>query len=109
MAAIRRDPPTLERRDDYSRQALVRRVVGEFQEMPCLRLSAPQAQRLFGLRADICMRVLAGLVAGGTLSHDALGRYHLNDSSSWPAASAGWSTRRARPAEWLRDEPALIG
>ena len=36
--------------------------------MPCLRLTPGQAQRLFGLRADVCARVLAGLVDEGTLT-----------------------------------------
>jgi hypothetical protein len=45
-----------------SREAVRRRVRGEFEEMHGLRLSRPQAQRLFGLRADVCGRVLNELV-----------------------------------------------
>ena len=33
------------------RVALLRRVSGEYYEMPCLRLTRGQAQRLFGLRS----------------------------------------------------------
>ena len=35
--------------------------------MPCLSLTAPQAMRLFGLRDDVCYRVLDSLVAEGIL------------------------------------------
>ena len=52
-------PSTVDRRDDTARYALVQRVYGEFHEMPCMRLTAPQARLLFGLRPDVCERVLA--------------------------------------------------
>jgi hypothetical protein len=42
-------------------------VRGEFSEMPCLSLTIPQAMRLFGLREDVCKRVLASLVSDGVL------------------------------------------
>ena len=51
-----------DRRDDASREAVRRRVCGEFEEMQGLRLSLPQAQRLFGLRADVCGRVMKELI-----------------------------------------------
>jgi hypothetical protein len=66
---------TGERRDPASRESLVRRVVSEFREMPCLRLTPAQAERLFGLRADVCRRVLGGLIADGMLRIDEEGRY----------------------------------
>src|SRR5687767_12635326 len=50
-----------ERRIQSSRDALVRRVYGEFYEMPCLRLTPGQAQRLFDLRPDVCQRILTSL------------------------------------------------
>ena len=43
-------------------EALVRRVRAEYQDMPGLRLTLAQAQRLFGLREDICVRVLNTVV-----------------------------------------------
>ena len=49
-------PSTVDRRDDTARYALVQRVYGEFHEMPCMRLTAPQARLLFGLRPDVCER-----------------------------------------------------
>ena len=53
-------PPgsTGDRRNHSQRQFLLDRVAGEFREMPCLRLTRAQAQRLFGLRADVCDRIL---------------------------------------------------
>jgi hypothetical protein len=72
------------RRDTPSREALLRRISGEFYEMRCLRLTRGQAQRLFGLRSDVCQRVLATLLRDGTLECDSEQRYRLNDSASWP-------------------------
>lgn len=90
-----------ERRDPRSRIEVLRRVVLEYDDLPGLRLTAPQARRLFGLRDDICTRVLKTLVdarylrqdtdavyrrhedvwttpSGGTSSPDAVGRYGRN-------------------------------
>ena len=49
---------------------LGRRVYAEFCEMPCLRLTAGQAGRLFGLEPAECARVLNGLVQNGMLATD---------------------------------------
>ena len=51
-----------ERRDVAARDALVRRIHGEFEEMPGLLLTVRQAARLFGLRPDIVARILARLL-----------------------------------------------
>jgi hypothetical protein len=56
-----------DRRAQPGRDLLLARVRGEFSEMPCLSLTIPQAMRLFGLREDICRRVLGTLVADGVL------------------------------------------
>jgi hypothetical protein len=69
-----------ERRHQPSRDALITRVTAEFHEMPCLRLTGGQAQRLFDLRPDVCQRVLATLVRDGTLTCDPEQRYRLNDA-----------------------------
>ena len=53
--------------------ALLRRVSGEFQEMPDLTLTAAEASRLFAVELQRCRRILERLVAGGILSSD--GRY----------------------------------
>ena len=53
--------------------------------MPCMRLTAGQARRLFGLRSDVCQRILTALVRQGSLSCDGE-RYRFNDARGWPAA-----------------------
>jgi hypothetical protein len=58
-----------------SRQALLRRITEEYNEMPKLRLTAAQAQRLFGLREDVCTRVLRALVDVAVLRRDVNGSY----------------------------------
>jgi hypothetical protein len=83
-------PSTLDRRDQSSRSELVERVYGEFNEMPCLRLTAAQAQRLFALRADICDRILTGLVVDRWLALEGE-RYRFNDARSWPPGPLGAS------------------
>jgi hypothetical protein len=76
--------PVRNRRDTSSRDALLQRVSSEFYDTPTLRLTAAQVQRLFGLRPDVCQRVLAGLVREGTLTCGSDDRYTLNDSCRWP-------------------------
>jgi hypothetical protein len=70
--------PSMDRRNADSRNALVRRVLVEFEEMPGMRLTQAQAQRLFGLRTDICARVLAALVEQAALRRDSNGAYVLD-------------------------------
>lgn len=53
--------------------ALLRRIGGEFLEMPDLTLTAAEASRLFALELTRCRRILERLVARGILSSD--GRY----------------------------------
>jgi hypothetical protein len=60
----------IERRNLTSRQALLERIAIEYDEMPGLRLTAAQAQRLFGLREDIWMRVFKALVDAAILRRD---------------------------------------
>ena len=43
-------------------EELVRRIQSEFLEMPGLRLTQPQACRLWGLDRDLCVKLLASLV-----------------------------------------------
>ena len=72
-----RDYP-IERRNLASREALLHRIAMEYDEMPGLRLTAAQAQRLFGLREDICMRVFNALVDAAILRRDLNTRYARN-------------------------------
>lgn len=66
---------SVERRDWPTRERLVDRVLAEFREMPCLRLTPHQAERLFGLRPDVSARIIEHLVRDGHLRQDADGRY----------------------------------
>jgi hypothetical protein len=75
QVSIRRRLSDIDRRDSDSREALVQRVLAEFREMPCLRLTPAQAQRLFGMRSDVSSRVIGSLVRSGQLRLDADGRY----------------------------------
>ena len=56
---------------------LVRRIRAEYLEMPGLRVTARQAQRLFGLDAITCDEVLAGLLQSGFLSRTVDGMFRL--------------------------------
>ncbi len=47
---------------------LIRRVRGEYLEMPGLRLTIPQAERLWALDEPTCESVLDSLVADGFLA-----------------------------------------
>ena len=58
---------------------LVRRIRGEYLEMPGLRVTPCQAQRLFGLDATTCDEVLAGLLQSGFLSLTVDGMFRLTE------------------------------
>lgn len=73
-----RDGGDRERRNLATRTELLRRIESEYREMPGLRLTLPQAQRLFALRADVCVRVLTALAAQAVLRRDVNGAYGLN-------------------------------
>lgn len=69
-----------ERRNLASRDALLRRVALEYAEMPGVSLTLAQAKRLFGLREDVCIRVLNALAEAGILRRDARGAFVRNVS-----------------------------
>ena len=54
-------------------ETLVRRVRSEFLEMPGLRLTFPQAQRLWGLEREICERVVTALIGAAFLRRTSSG------------------------------------
>ena len=56
-----------DRRNFLGREKLMLRVRQEFEDMPGLSLTLPQAVRLLGVPTDICLRVLTTLVARGQL------------------------------------------
>jgi hypothetical protein len=64
-----------ERRDVAARDALVRRIHSEFEEMPGLLLTARQAARFFGLRPDIVSRILARLLDARVLCQKRDGQF----------------------------------
>jgi hypothetical protein len=51
---------------------LAHQIRGEYEEMPCLRLTLPQASRFWNVDAETCRAVLEQLVADGFL---VLGRF----------------------------------
>lgn len=57
----------VERRDHARREALVRRIVAEFDDMPGLALTVSQASRFLGVDHTACGRILETLQANGTL------------------------------------------
>jgi hypothetical protein len=71
--------PQQDRRDHAARAQLLQRIRAEFAEMPCLRLTRAQAQRLFGLKPDICDRILATLVAERMIFRDSDHQYRAFD------------------------------
>ena len=54
---------------------LLRRIESEYLEMPGLRVTAPQAQRLWGLDTTTCSFVLTTLVQRGVLRRTHHGTY----------------------------------
>ena len=54
---------------------LLRRIEGEYREMPGMCVTQPQAQRLWGLDATTCSFVLMTLVERGVLRRTPRGTY----------------------------------
>ena len=54
---------------------LLRRVMGEYDEMPSLRLTPPQAMRLWGLDRAMCDAVLRVLSDAHCLRRDEAGQF----------------------------------
>jgi hypothetical protein len=59
--------PFGERRDHARRNALVRRIVAEFDDMPGLALTVQQASRFLGIDHGACTRILDELRRDGML------------------------------------------
>jgi DNA-binding IclR family transcriptional regulator len=59
--------------------ALLRRVMGEYDEMPSLRLTLPQAMRLWGLDRSTCEAVLQTLIDARFLARDRWGQFKKSD------------------------------
>jgi len=65
-----------------TRDAL-RRIRGEYLEMPGLSLTVAQAGRFWSLDPQTCTNLLDALVAGGVLARTANGSYILAASTLW--------------------------
>ncbi len=76
---------------------IVRRVQGEFLEMPGLRLTEPQARRLWALEPSLCAAVLAELVDNGFLLRTRDGAFVRVDSAS-PLKASLLARRRTSAA-----------
>jgi len=58
---------------------VLQRIQGEYVEMPGLRLTPAQAQRLWGLERDVCDALLGALVDAKFLSQTRDGAYVRTD------------------------------
>ena len=58
---------------------VLQRIQGEFSEMPGLRLTAAQAQRLWGLERAVCDELLGTLVDANFLSQTRDGAFIKTD------------------------------
>jgi hypothetical protein len=74
---------------------VLQRIQGEFVEMPGLRLTAAQAQRLWGLERDVCHALLGALVDARFLAQTRDGAYVRLDGARptrVPESSRGATT-----------------
>ena len=68
-----------------SRQQLLRRICGEYLEMPGLGLTCKQAQRLWGIDEQTCVQILESLTQEKFLYRRDDGTYaRLSDSKPGP-------------------------
>jgi hypothetical protein len=65
---------------------VLQRIQGEFLEMPGLRLTAAQAQRLWGLERDVCNALLGALIDARFLAQTRDGAFVRMDGAQ-PAQS----------------------
>jgi hypothetical protein len=61
---------------------VLQRIQGEFVEMPGLRLTPAQAQRLWGLDRDLCIALLGALVDAKFLAQTRDGSYVRLDGAT---------------------------
>ncbi|HUR33424.1 MAG TPA: hypothetical protein VM032_06485 [Vicinamibacterales bacterium] len=80
------------------REDIIRRVQGEFLEMPGLRLTEPQARRLWALEPSLCSAVLTELVENGFLLRTREGAFVRVDVASPLKSERSSSTPRKTSA-----------
>ena len=68
---------------DMAVTTALRRVKGEYMEMPGLRLTPAQAQRLWGLDRESCQALLGALVDAKFLCQTRDGAFRRNDRDSY--------------------------
>lgn len=66
---------------------VLQRIQGEYVEMPGLRLTAAQAQRLWGLDRSVCEQLLNALVNANFLSQTRDGSFVRTNGSTGRTAS----------------------
>lgn len=76
---------------------VLQRIQGEFREMPGLRLTAPQAQRLWGLERDVCNALLGALVDAQFLVQTRDGAY-VRVAGARPTRQTGVSGKSSTQA-----------
>ena len=64
-----------DRRNAAARHALLCRIRSEFEEMPGMFLTSPQASKLFGLAPDVASRVLVQLTEARVLRQRSDGQF----------------------------------
>jgi hypothetical protein len=67
---------------------VLQRIQGEFTEMPGLRLTAAQAQRLWGLERAVCDELLGALVDAKFLSQTRDGAFIKTDGGPQRSVNA---------------------
>lgn len=75
MTGTIHEPCTITLGQSFGEEALIRRIRGEYREMPGMRLTVDQAMRLFRLDRRTCSGVLDSLVAAHFLEQDRQGRF----------------------------------
>ena len=89
-------PPSAFANDTLSKmEEILRRVQGEFLEMPGLRLTEAQARRLWGLEADTCAALLDALIASRFLFRTRDGAFMRIEHAT--PVKAGLPARRISP------------
>jgi hypothetical protein len=70
---------------------IIDRIRGEYLEMPGLRLTPQQAQRLCGVDQTVCKAVLDALVDAQFLAVNVHGMYTRTTDGAWPRTRAAKS------------------
>lgn len=77
MTGTTHEPETVTIFKTRPEDALIRRVRGEYREMPGMRLTLEQAMRLWMVDRGTCSAALNSLVAAHFLAKDPYGRYKM--------------------------------